>query len=107
MIPQQNTQTNPYLTQKILTASPEQLIAYIFDFGAVACKQEDSVKARRAIQTLMNALNFEAHDAKKISETFFNIYGHLGRLINQREFSQAALIFTDLKESWATAFSVH
>lgn len=107
MIAQQNTQMNPYLTQKILTASPEQLIAYVFDFGVVACKQEDSVKARRAIQTLVKALNFDAREAKKISETFFNIYSHLGRLINQREFSQAALIFTDLKETWATAFNVH
>jgi len=107
MIQQQNTKANPYLTQKVLTASPEQLIAYVYDFGVVACKQKNSIKARRAVQTLMSALNFEAKDAKKISETFFNVYRHLNFLINNQKFSQAGDIFSELKVSWSNAFGVH
>ena len=107
MIQQQNPKLNPYLNQKILTASPEQLIAYVYDFGAVACKKQDSVKARQAVHTLMSALNFENKDVKKISETFSNVYRHLNHLINKHDFSQAGKIFTELKVTWSNAYGVH
>ena len=105
---QTNTKQNPYLTQKIMTASPEQLIAYVYEFGAVACKQNDSVKARNAVQTLMSALNFTAgKEVQKVSETFFNVYRHLNYLVNQRQFSRAGAIFAELKETWSQAYGVH
>ncbi len=98
---------NPYLTQKILTASPEQLIAYVYDAGAVACKQKDSVRARNAVRSLINSLNFDAQEAKKVSTTFFNVYSHLNHLINNHQFTQAGRIFTELKDTWSRAFGVH
>lgn len=107
MYQQQNTKTNPYLTQKVLTASPEQLIAYVYDFGAVACKQENSVKARQAVQTLIGSLNFEAEEVKNVSNTFFNVYRHLNYLINNHKFTQAGSIFSELKITWSNAFGVH
>jgi len=98
---------NPYLTQKVLTASPEQLIAYVYDAGAVACKQKNSVRARNAVQTLISSSNFDAKEAKKISSTFYNVYRYLNYLINQHQYTQAGRIFTDLKNTWSRAFGVH
>ena len=51
-----NSGMNPYLTQKIMSASPEQLVCYIYDAGIVACKKKDTTKAGQAIRELINAL---------------------------------------------------
>ena len=32
---------DPYLTQKIMSASPEQLVAYMYDAVILGCKKED------------------------------------------------------------------
>ncbi|RLD17182.1 hypothetical protein DRI50_00020 [candidate division KSB1 bacterium] len=102
MRPKRNPQ-NPYLVQKIMSASPEELIAYIFDYGATACAQEDPIKARTAINNLIQSLNL---DYKEIADTFLNVYRYLGHLINQRRFDEAKNIFTDLKKTWAKAFNL-
>ena len=75
MYPQAMTQNrnniNPYLMQKVMTASPEQLISYIYDIAISACAQKDHIKATQAVQELINSLNF---DYKEQSLTFFRIY---------------------------------
>ena len=38
--------TNPYLTQKITSANPNQLIAYVYDAGVSACLKKDREKGR-------------------------------------------------------------
>ncbi len=92
---------NPYLLQKIMSASPEELIAYIYDVGSTACAQKDPVKARMAVTNLIKALNFEY---KEVAETFFSVYRYLNHLINEKRFTEAKAIFDDLKNTWAKAF---
>jgi flagellin-specific chaperone FliS len=95
--------TNPYLVQKVMSASPEQLIAYVYEAGATACAKEDRFTASKAVSTLIQALNFEY---KETAVTFFNVYRYLNRLISKGKFEEAKTIFADLKQSWAKAYKV-
>ncbi len=103
MYTRNNNKPNQYLVQKIMTASPDQLVAYIYDTGVTACSQKDADKARRAVQLLVNGLNF---DVKDVPITFYRVYQYLNHLINRNRFNEARAIFQDLKQTWAKAFNV-
>ncbi len=96
-------QQNPYLVQKIMSASKEELISYIYDAAITACAQKDSVKARNALNALIQSLNF---DYKETANTFLNVYRYLMNLINQKKFDEARVMFSDLKKTWARAFNL-
>lgn len=103
MTPKKRKLQNPYLVQKIMSASQEELIAYIYEYGVTACAQQDPVKARTAVNHLVQALNFEY---KEMANTFLNVYRYLGHLINQKRFDEAKAILNDLKNTWAKAFNL-
>ena len=44
-----------YLEQKILSASPKQLIAYIYDAAIASCAKRDIEKSTAAIGLLINS----------------------------------------------------
>lgn len=97
------TAQNPYLVQKIMSASKEELIKYIYDFAITACAQNDSVKARNALNALIQSLNF---DYKETANTFLNVYRYLMHLINNKRFDEARRMFSDLKKAWVKAFNL-
>ncbi len=86
--------------QKVMSASPEQLISYIFDAGITACAKKDHAKASKAVNALISALNF---DYKEISLTFYHVYRYLNHLVQRGRFDEARGIFMDIKKTWATA----
>ncbi len=49
-----------YQRQAAMTATPEQLIAKLYDIGIQACHRQDLHKARAAVSELMSSLNMEA-----------------------------------------------
>ena len=65
------SQPNPYLVQKIMTASPEELISYIYEAAIRGCVLKDQSKTLEAIQQLINALNF---DAGEVPANFYKVY---------------------------------
>lgn len=97
------TQADPYLVQKIMSASPDQLISYIYDAGIAACKRKEREKASKAVLALMKSLNF---DYKEIATTFYNVYRYLNRLISKGKFEEAKDVFVDLKQTWSKAMKV-
>ena len=48
-----------YQQQAIVSASPEQLVAKLYDLGVAACLREDRQKLRAVLVELMAGLNFE------------------------------------------------
>ena len=96
----QNTKRNPYLEQKVMTASPEQLIAYVYEVGSASCAQQDADRARRALQILTQSLNF---DVKEVSPVFYDVYRYINHLVNRRKFKEAKQAFDDLKQTWVKA----
>jgi len=93
-----------YLVQKIMTASQEQLIAYVYESGANSCAQKNANKARRAVQVLVQSLNY---DMKEVTPTFYNVYRYLNHLINRRRYNEARQVFLDLKQTWSKAFHLN
>ncbi len=101
--PKLNTQKNPYLVQKVMSASPDQLISYVYDAGIKACAMENRSDGLRAVQVLINALDF---DKQEISVTFYNVYRYINYSISQGNFVEAKKNLEDLKSTWAKAMKV-
>lgn len=99
----QNNQQNPYLVQKIMSASSNQLIAYLYDAGAMACLKKDRELAVRIVGSLISSLNFEYKESAVI---FFNVYSHLRHLVMKGKFEEAREMFLDMRKTWAKAFKV-
>jgi len=91
---------NPYLKQKIMSASPEQLVCYIYDAGITACKKKDTTKAGQAIRELINSLNF---DYKEMALPLFDLYKYCLNSINSDNFEHAQEILEGLREAWYEA----
>ncbi len=96
-------QKNPYLVQKVMSASPEQLISYVYDAGIKACTVEDRSEALRAVQVLINALDF---DKQEMSVTFYNVYRYINSTISRGNFVEAKKNLEDLKSTWTKAMKV-
>lgn len=96
-------QQNPYLYQKIVSASPEELIVYIYEAAIKACNQEDQRRALEAIQELINALNF---DAKEVASNFYFIYKHVTHLVNEKKFTDARDMLDELRSTWMQAMKL-
>ena len=82
---------------KIMSASPKQLICYIYDAGIIACKKKDVTKAGHAIKELINALNF---DYKEIALPLFDLYKYCLKNINSENFDEAEEILQGLRNTW-------
>ena len=95
-----NSGMNPYLKQKIMSASPEQLVWYIYDAGIVACKKKDTTKAGQAIRELINALNF---DYKEMAVPLFDLYKYCLNNVNSDKFEDAQEILEGLRDAWFEA----
>lgn len=93
-----STQThNQYQTQRIMSATPNQLISYIYDVAIAGCGNKDSVKAGKAVRELMKSLNF---DYKEIALTFYNVYRYINQCIIRGDFLTARDMLVELKTTW-------
>ena len=88
---------NVYLEQKILSASPDQLILYMYDAAVKGCKQKSRKRASRALIELINALNFEE---REMAQQFFRLYRYCLDRVNMGKFDQAEEIISGLREAW-------
>ena len=95
---------DPYLTQKIMSASPEQLIGYVYDAIIVACTKEDRERALRGIQGLISSLNF---DYKDLAVPMFQLYQYCLDQIRQGEFVEVKELISGLKAAWSEAMKVN
>ena len=104
MMTRKPKKVNPYLAQKIMTASPEQLILYIYDASISACGRKDHVRAAEAIQELINSLNFKE---KKVAGTFYHMYQHILTLIHKKQFNEALVLLREIRNTWAEAMRLN
>lgn len=96
-------QPNPYLVQKIMTASPEELVSYIYEAAIKGCAMKDNRRTLEAVQELINSLNFEAGE---VSSNFYQVYSGIMTLIHNDEFDQAQEILIDLRRTWKQAMNL-
>ena len=51
-----NKKIDPYLQQKVMSASPAQLVSYIYDIGISACINNDKIKLNKVLSHLKETL---------------------------------------------------
>ena len=104
LMKEKKKKVNLYLAQKIMTASPEQLILYIYDASISACGRKDRVKAAEALQELINSLNFKE---KKVAGTFYSMYQYILNLVHEKKFEEAQVMLREIRNTWAEAMKLN
>lgn len=95
---------NIYLQQQIMTASPEELIKYLYDAGIIACKRRQKSKALEVLQELINSLRFDQDG--DIAMNFYRTYSTITDLIGRNEWDRAIKMLTEIRTSWITAMNL-
>ena len=93
-------QADPYTMQKVMSASPAEVISYIYDAAIAACVRKERDKVLRAISELTLALNF---DYKEQASAFYRVYRHISSLAAAGDFDGARSILTDIRQAWNQA----
>jgi len=97
-----------YLEQKILSASPKQLIAYIYDAAIVSCTKRDIEKTTAAIGILINSLNFDDNeDVQDISSKFIQYYEYILDLVRKNKFDEARDNLKEIRDAWVKSMKVY
>ena len=94
---------DPYLKQKIMTASPEQLISYIYDAVLIACRNEDQERILRGLGGLIDALNFKHQE---IAFPMFQLYQYCQDQARLKNFVEVESIMIEFKSAWTEAMNV-
>lgn len=102
MVSQSRT-VNPYLNQKVMSASPEQLIGYVYDIAVAACKRKDKIKSIQAVNLLIKSLRF---DYREIATTFYRVYSAILDKIYSESYEDAESMLAELREIWVKAMNL-
>jgi len=97
---------DPYLQQKVMSASPAQLVSYIYDIGISACINKDKIKLNKVLTHLKETLNYGT-GTKEVSRTFASVYDHISYLVRNDRFDEAKNNFFQIKSVWKEANQLH
>lgn len=97
-----------YLEQKILSASPEQLIAYVYDAAIAGCIKRDFDKASSSLRVLIQSLNFgEKKEMQEMSTKFYKTYDYLLDLLRKKKFDEVLTYLKEIRGTWVEAMNVY
>ena len=97
-----------YLEQKILSASPEQLIAYIFDAAISGCVKRDFEKTSSALNVLINSLNFDgSEELKEMCSRFYQTYNNMFNLLRKKKYDEVHSHLKEIRQTWSKAMKVY
>lgn len=87
-----------YQQQEILTATPDQLVAKMYDIGVMACRTGDGSKVRRVLVELISSLNFEK--GGEIASRLFNLYEFCMVECTAGNLDVVGELLTGIREAW-------
>ena len=99
----QKDRADPYLVQKIMSASPEQLIAYIYDAILNGCRTQNQERVLAGLMELVKALNF---DQKDIAVPMYQLYQFCLERARKKEYEIVEEIISEFKAAWSKAMNV-
>jgi flagellin-specific chaperone FliS len=92
-----------YQDNQISSMSPTQLILKVYDIAIVSVKKGDTIRAHRAIQELINSLDFEHGD---IPKGLFRLYQFCQNSLRAKDSKSVVSILVELRSTWAKAFGL-
>ena len=98
-----NTKASKYFKEDSLNLSPVQVICRLYDVAILAVKKNDRELARRAINELIAALNF---DYGEISQGLYRLYDYAKRQLRNGNTSEAIRVLQELRTAWGQAFNL-
>ncbi len=87
-----------YQRQDVLSASPAQLVAKLYDIGILACNTEDRFKLRKVLIELIASLNFA--EGGEIAIRLSQIYEYCMRESVAGDLSIIGEMLSDLRDTW-------
>jgi flagellar secretion chaperone FliS len=94
-----------YQRQDVLSASPAQLIAKLYDLAVLACHTGDRIKLRKVLIELISSLNFE--DGGDLSVRLSQIYEYCMRESISGDLNLVHEMLDDLRTTWKQGFLVN
>jgi flagellin-specific chaperone FliS len=101
--PQYSTAVNAYRREQFLNLSPVEVILKLYDTAILGIKKNDNDLAKRAINELIAALNFDYQD---ISVRLFGLYQYSKRCLRENKPQDAIVVLEELRGTWAQAFNL-
>lgn len=94
-----NQHVNLYKAQQIATASPGDLLLYLYDALVAACAVGDRDKTLRGLEELINSLNFEHAES---ANGMLRLHQYCIDQVQQGHFEEAYKIISELRDAWQT-----
>lgn len=95
---------NPYQRIRVMSASPEQLILYVYDAAVSALQRQDRIRSLEAVNLLVSSLRYEHRD---LAMSFYRIYDSIQRQIMRGNYGLAQTILRELREIWREAMELN
>jgi flagellar protein FliS len=87
-----------YQQQAVASASPEQLIAKLYDLGVSACHRSDRSKVRAVLVELIGSLNFEA--GGELAQRLHALYEFCLNESISGDLNVVCELLTGLRDTW-------
>ena len=92
-----------YRKEESMNLTPVQVICRLYDVAILAGKKDDKELARRAINELIAALNF---DYQETSLGLYRLYDYAKRQLRNGNTTEALNVLQELRNAWAQAFNL-
>ncbi|HDR04500.1 MAG TPA: flagellar protein FliS [Candidatus Marinimicrobia bacterium] len=96
--------TNPYQRSRVMTASPEQLILYVYDAAVNALQRQDRIRSLEAVNLLVSSLRYEHRD---LAMSFYRLYDSVQRQIMRGNYGLAQTILREMRETWRESMELN
>lgn len=87
-----------YQEQAVASASPEQLVAKVYEIGITACHRGDREKVRAVLHELIGGLNFQ--DGGEIASRLHAIYEFCQTAAATGDLATVGDLLTGLRDAW-------
>ena len=87
-----------YQKQAIVSASPDQLIAKMYDLAVAACRRNDRAKLRAVLVELTASLNFEK--GGELAQRLHALYEYCLRECGTGDLNMIAELLDGLRSAW-------
>lgn len=87
-----------YQEQAVASATPEQLVAKVYDIGITACHRGDPEKVRAVLHELIGGLNFQ--DGGELATRLHSIYEYCQTATAKGDLDTVCELLTGLRDAW-------